>query len=299
MGASAPPALQRDVSLDYALWPMPDALPGAKVPPSYTIDTETVTDDVTHLVWQRNVPAVYSGCSGGRPSKPGEACKWTDADKYCRSTALSVVLGGEGWRLPRKIELESILDETRRRPAINIQAFPDAPEDSFWTATLYSGTSDYFWYVSFSDGADNANQIIDSFRVRCVRSTMQTTPNVLADRYDIEDSVVKDRMTGLSWQRDADAEKRNWNDARAHCSRLTLAGGGWRLPAYKEMLTLFDPAQLDPAIDTRAFPRATAEEYWTASPRLDSAGGYRSVDFGHDGTVPGAENDPHLVRCVR
>lgn len=308
-GAGALPEEPRGVSLEYhyALWPMPDALLGAKTPPSYTVGSETVTDDVTQLVWQRSVPASYAGCSGrtlGEGTPPGSACTWDEADNYCKSAALAASLGGEDWRLPTKIELESILDETRRSPATNSDAFPNlTPESHFWTATRYVGTVDYYWHISFLDGYHGANRIHDDYHVRCVRSTMRVPTDALVARYDIGDELVTDGKTGLSWQRDADSEMRSWNDADAYCRELTLAGGGWRLPAYKEMLTLVDPTHSDPAVDTRAFPKTSAEAYWTASPCLDSMG-YRSVDF-HAGSMNGNSADPcssadqYFVRCVR
>jgi len=42
---------------------MPDALPGSAAKPSYTTTETTVTDNVTHLVWQRKIPTVYEGCT--------------------------------------------------------------------------------------------------------------------------------------------------------------------------------------------------------------------------------------------
>jgi hypothetical protein len=84
----------------FADWPMPDAVSGAKVKPSYavTADPDVVIDQVTGLVWQRYLPAVYAGCTAGAVA--GSSCRWREAIEYCREH----VLGGfDDWRLPSKM----------------------------------------------------------------------------------------------------------------------------------------------------------------------------------------------------
>jgi L-lactate utilization protein LutB len=92
------------------------------------------------------------------------------------------LLGGGHWRLPTKIELESIVDETWTMPAIDPQAFPNTPTAGagFWTASrsLFQPTQltvvlqggEWIWCVFFDDGRTNVVNIPGSSAlVRCVR----------------------------------------------------------------------------------------------------------------------------------
>jgi hypothetical protein len=152
----------------FAQWPMPDSVAGAQTAPSYATTTDTVTDNVTHLVWQRNLPATYPGCSGNS-SVAGDTCSWAEAKNYCASAALATSLGVGGWRLPTKIELESILDQTTSNPAIDSSAFPGTPSAVFWTASPYVDAGELAWYVDFNLGGSYYRASSDTYLVRCVR----------------------------------------------------------------------------------------------------------------------------------
>jgi hypothetical protein len=156
----------------FAEWPMPDIERGSGVAPSYTIDAETVTDGVTHLVWQRNVPATYAGCQGrylADAGMAGDACTWEEATQYCARADVATLLGGSGWRLPTKIELESLLDLTRSNPTIDIDAFPLTPGQSFWTASRFIGLEGFAWGVYFASGLSGRTRVTETCYVRCVR----------------------------------------------------------------------------------------------------------------------------------
>lgn len=164
------------ISVDhvFANWPMPDALAGSRVMPSYSTTANTVTDNVTHLVWQRNDPAMYDGCDATYRSSGGMmriGCTLEQAKTYCESSAVAAALGGTGWRVPTKIELESIVDETRNNPAIDTSAFPNTLSDGFWTSLQNLGEPGYYvWAVFFGDGDSGREDPNFGARVRCVRS---------------------------------------------------------------------------------------------------------------------------------
>ncbi len=100
----------------FAEWPMPDATPGAKFAPSYDTSTAgVVRDAVTGLIWQRDTPASYPGCTA-TITNAGDGCLLAGARAYCANLTLG---GRSDWRLPSKIELESLLDTTRQSPAAN------------------------------------------------------------------------------------------------------------------------------------------------------------------------------------
>ncbi|HKU41568.1 MAG TPA: DUF1566 domain-containing protein [Polyangiales bacterium] len=150
--------------LQFAQWPMPDAMTGAKAAPMYEPSGSTVEDRITHLVWQRELPDTYQGCSG-RQHVSGDSCTWQQAHTYCSELDDA----GDDWRLPTKIELESIVDATRKNPAIDA-AFSTPPSAAgFWTASSYAGATGYAWHVDFSDGLSDYFDIRAPLQVRCVR----------------------------------------------------------------------------------------------------------------------------------
>lgn len=163
----------------FANWPMPSLLMGSRAKPSYAVDETTVTDNVTHLVWQRNVPLVTELCAGQFNDRPGTAlgaCGWEEARQYCASASVASALGQTGWRLPSKIELESIIDETRVEPAIDVAAFPqypatepNIPASLFWADTPYAGNAGWAWTVDLTTGESHPNEGFRRYRVRCVR----------------------------------------------------------------------------------------------------------------------------------
>lgn len=119
----------------------------------FTVNADgTVKDNKTQLVWQREVPV------GGYT--------WDDAKSHC--TGLS--LGGQpGWRLPTKRELESIVDDSRYSPAIDVSAFPNTPGEWFWSSSPHAYYSNVAWNVGFHDGSSGYDFVSFSLRVRCVR----------------------------------------------------------------------------------------------------------------------------------
>lgn len=142
-------------------------------PPAYsasafTASNGTVRDSRSGLVWQQSVPSSYApACSGkySSDSPAGDACTWVDAKKYC--AGLSFASGG--WRLPSKAELESLVDDSRVAPAIDLNAFPSTLPSGFWSSSPSAGSSDSAWYVGFYYGHSDNSDTGGTFRVRCVR----------------------------------------------------------------------------------------------------------------------------------
>jgi hypothetical protein len=122
----------------YASWPMPESLPQAHAAPHYSVMVEVgvVLDEVTGLVWQRELPETYAGCSGADKPMRGATCSWDEARRYCERLRLA----GRRWRLPSLIELVSLLDFSHSaeltRPLHDPDAFsPDLERDMFWSST--------------------------------------------------------------------------------------------------------------------------------------------------------------------
>lgn len=241
---------------NFALWPIPK-LPFAE--DQYEVTDDTVLDRTTNLEWQRHV----------EDRVPDD---W--AVHYCGTLELE----GGGWRLPTRMELTTIVDYTRRLPAIDTTAFPHTPsapfkfydEGTLWDSgeiqtcrdelqsfgfpycsrppsrvsqiDFSEGTRDYV----LDDGSVN-NYGMDDF-VRCVRGGTPPEPFKDREHYDISVETVVDLYTGLRWQRnlpecdhvDACPNPLLASDAAiAYCEDLELDGyDDWRLPSITENLSL-------------------------------------------------------------
>jgi hypothetical protein len=118
--------------------------------------------------------------------------------------------------------------------------------------------------------------------------------------------TVTDTITGLVWQQDDSGPRAgctgtlpdecSWQEAEAYCASLVLGGvSGWRLPTWKELLTLVD-VSLTP--DADGFP-GNPYGSWTSS--LNAGNPYHElyIDFG-DGTSLYCQGVSYWeVLCVR
>lgn len=109
----------------------------------FAIEDTLVRDVRTGLVWDRT---------------PGEPSTWGDALARCAANDA---------RLPSIRELQSILDETRDKPALDVTFLDPSSVNELWSDTL-RGTDP--WLVDFADGetfADRAKS--ELLASRCVR----------------------------------------------------------------------------------------------------------------------------------
>jgi len=128
-------------------------IPGARADAPicrYKLNPDTVIDNETALVWQRNADGVLR--------------TWDDAVLYCTNLNID----GNEWRLPTPPELHTLIDETRKNPAIDQTAFPSTALDFYWS-TSYAGDSTYGWMMEFGSGITYTALKTDSHIVRCVR----------------------------------------------------------------------------------------------------------------------------------
>ena len=276
----------------WACWPMPSSPEtGLPNPAAYTdLGDDTVQDDVTGLVWQKGVA---SGLT------------WTDALAYCETLDVA----GGGFRLPRRIELLSIVDHAEFSPTIDEAAFPDTPSGFFWTATPWavSAMPPRSWIVNFADGLTSNNGFqTGEYSVRCVRGgPSDGDPTSAAPPPNLYSSpapgVVLDRFTRLTWQQATSSSPMSFAAAEEHCTALDLSGGGWRLPSVNELSTLVDETRVAPAIQIATFADTPADDwYWSATPYANNAENRWCLNYNDGYTTRGrAATEQSFVRCVR
>jgi len=245
---------------------------------------QTVYDKITGLTWEGSVD--------------GRTVGQDEAARYCAAKPPSAA---GPWRLPKLLELISLVDYTVPPPGPTIRPeFPDTPAAFFWTSQRTAcDTAVKAWYVDFAKG-DAHNTVVDSnLRIRCVSGTPANCSSI---RYQAAGlGAVKDATTGLTWQQTVATEQiKTWSSAGAYCSTL---GTGWRLPGPAELESIVDLTKAYPPIvpiDGDTFPGTPAEYFWTYAPEANNTSYAWYVAFVHghiDSTPVGRMNT--FVRCVR
>ncbi len=139
--------------------------------------------ELQNLEWKR--------CSEGQKddsSCTGEAKELTQdtAKLICQKlNENGGYLGRQGWRLPNKEELLSIVQcsrgqngtdksvsckENSNSPAVDLRAFPNTKDGGYHTSSSESAIKNHIWYVNFSAGALLNGTKTRELSVRCVRS---------------------------------------------------------------------------------------------------------------------------------
>ena len=255
-------------------------------------DGLTVTDTITGLVWQAQGNAT--------------GMTWDAAQTYCAALTLG---GISSWRMPAVGEFNTIVDFTVHDPAIDPTAFPNTPDEPYWTSSPFADSPGYAWYVDSLDGGSETTLgalSASNWWVRCVRGS-RCYPK---SRFVVSSGLVTDALTNLVWQQPASTTLMAWADAQTYCSS---AGSGFRLPTVKELLSIVDFTVADPGptINQTAFPNTPTEAFWTSSPdAIESEASwvvhfagtsygsflYEHVDTSMSYSIPA---ETARVRCVR
>lgn len=127
-------------------------------------------------------------------------------------------------------------------------------------------------------------------------------------RFAVEGDTVKEKATGLTWQRrdssvDSPIGSNGGRVTRAkaaeYCASLTVAGGGWRLPTADEARVLVD----DEDDRYRCFSPCAFDgacgNYWTSTAATSTTGHSLRVSQYFGSTEPEDDAAELDVRCVR
>ncbi|OQX73955.1 MAG: hypothetical protein B6D59_04085, partial [Campylobacteraceae bacterium 4484_4] len=259
----------------------------AKSPPSHASSRflrnldDTVTDKITHLLWQDD--------SSAKTVKKSQE----DAAAYCAGLKLA---GREDWRLPSLDELMILAGQGRVDPA-----FENVAPQLYHTQTPYANKQTLAWYVNFSYGFDYLALKSTPYYVRCVAGKPYL-PHL--ERNDGE--TVIDTTNDLMWEDDAALKesRRSWEEAKSYCENLTLGGfTDWRLPSIEELYTITDHHRFNPAIKP-PFQNGLSANFWSATPAREGyiwgvnfyqGSNYYNTD--EYGWLP--DHKRYYTRCVR
>jgi hypothetical protein len=287
----------------------------------YDIFPDSVADRASGLMWSRDAALTEY------PLTWTEALAWIDDLNRMR------LAGFHDWRLPNRRELFSLITHTAINPALPPgHPFTNVFPAYYWTSTTVSRLPDQAWYVHLGGARVFKGMKSGSYMVWPVRRT-DDVPEVIywtgqqrcysaagalrecagsgqdgefraglawpVPRFEVQDDVAVDRLTGLVWTLDADpaAGPVTWEAAGRIVSEVNASRkygfSDWRLPHIRELESLCDMQHYSPALPQDHPFREVREFYWSCTTsRYDP--GYAWTLYALDGNVgvgykPGAD----------
>ncbi|WP_179319609.1 Lcl C-terminal domain-containing protein [Winogradskyella helgolandensis] len=281
--------------------------------PSYTDNVDgTVTDNVTGLMWQKDM---------------GNKMSYADAIVSVENFNLGDYTD---WRIPTIKELYSLANFTGRcfgddsiDMFIDVNYF-DQPigdesigereiDGQTWSITEYVGeimnADEAVFGYNFVDGRlkgypkySPATGAPNTMYFRMVRGNTSYGEN---DFTDNGDGTITDSATGLMWQQADNSETYDWENALAYAESLDLGGhSDWRMPNAKELQSIVDYSRSpqttnSPAVDP-LFTCTSIQDYngnlgqygyyWTSSPLQDGPNPYTDAVYFCFGKAEGEMN---------
>lgn len=231
-----------------------------------------------------------------------------DAQSYASEVNRAGLCGANDWRLPTREELRSLVDYSRAlAPTIDIEMFPNTVAQFHWATDTDASDSRNAWGIGFAFGFDYAYPKENAAQVRLVRGNARTPDACDATtRFELrDDGTVRDRTTGLIWQRCSVGL--TWNDGHCtgHVARLTrndlekIATPPWRIPRIDELSGLVNLNCTNPSINIPAFPDTLASDYWTATPLAHNPALHWFVNFMYGDSYANDADALGFARLVR
>ncbi len=232
----------------------------------------TLTDRLTGLMWtQDNVNPGPALCN------PGVTRNWFLSLTYVACLNANSYLGYSDWRMPNMVELNSLVHAqvADQRPWWQSQGFTSTTNYRWWSSTNQPDSLGTAWNLSAfavnslygklavtgtavwpvrDDPDGGAVELAATGQVRCWDDSYVEVPCAgtgqdgdlqagaawPSPRFEVDGDCVSDRLTGLTWTRDANPfGTRSWHDALQDALDLELCGhDDWRLPSLVELRTL-------------------------------------------------------------
>ena len=232
----------------------------------------TITDNLTGLMWTKDA------------NLPSGTISWQQAlDYVANMNSGNGTYGYNDWRLPNIVELDSLQNQGARDfiAWLTGQRFANVQVGACWSSTSYSTDPSYAWIFLLIDqnlfyGPKADTQYVNLWPVRggqcgidtsvtCLPKTGQTITYYPGDDGALQKGVawptvrfsdngngtVTDNLTGLMWTKDAypAGMTKTWQQALDYVKTVnTGTYTDWRLPNRKELRSLIDYSQLNPAL---------------------------------------------------
>jgi len=258
-----------------------------------------VKDNNTGLIWEVKSP------NGGDLNYYRLKYSLEEADQYIKELNQKQYGGFADWRLPRKEELRSIVDYSKKEITINQLFFPHSTPDFYWSGDQYEADLKLNWGIYFVYGCGIAYYKELKYSLRAVRGGINQkfgdkNESTLLDNGD---GTITDQNSRLMWKK-TESPALNWGDALAYCENLELAGyNDWRLPNQKELPTILDLSYHNQTwFHENYFPDTQISPlgfYMSSSTFGETFGWGVNFQFGYDGYYANKKDGVYPFRPVR
>lgn len=200
---------------------------------------------------------------------------WQEARAFVAEMGARRDHGLDGWRLPSRRLLFSLISHQHVNPALPVRhPFLNVFSGYYWTGQTCRRLHDQAWYLHLGGGRIYRGMKHGSYMVWPVCPAPcrpDDTDPLVAERFVSEGDTVRDTRTGLMWAPAAglDGRRLTWQAALAAVVAFNRAKPGafddWRLPNIRELESLVDLDSHSPALpDGHPFAHVR-EGYWSAT----------------------------------
>jgi len=255
--------------------------------PQYQRDNSNyiVRDLLTKLLWEDDESVANSEFS------------YSGAFNYCSNLSLD---GKRNWHIPSIKELMSIVDYSKRAPALDTSFLNVAygmDDIGYWSSTV-RGFGWQMWLNFFSGKIHWYENSSNRHFVRCVKS--DNAQWAKAD-FTHSDTTVIDNNSKLEWQDSysGSVPQLQWEAAINYCENLTLNGkSDWRLPNINELFSITEHSHGSPTIND-IFQNTKEDFYWTSTTYSGSSSYAWAVSFEYGSNTYYPKERSYFIRCVR
>ena len=279
----------------------------------FKADKHTVVDTSTGLMWVKNA---------GLMAFP---LTWQEALDGVKELNKSGYNGFKDWKLPNRRELFSLMSHEKINPSLpEDHPFDNVFAGYYWTSTTCARLPDQAWYLHLGGAKVYRGMKHGSYLVWPVRVYGSAESPILptlqkfcydengkmidcrnsgqdgefqtgfkmtpAPRFEVLDEVIKDRVTGLSWTRQANSTEvpLDWESAFEVASQMNdqkrHGYRDWRVPTVRELEGLTDMDRHSPSLPQNHPFSDVQEFYWSATTSMYNPD-YAWVLYMKDGAI--------------
>jgi hypothetical protein len=269
----------------------------------------TITDQLTGLMWTKNADIVHG------PQAWQEVLHSISNMNKEKGTH-----GYTDWRLPNINELKSLVNNGQGNNAVWLmnQGIRDVKNLFYWSSTTYAKETAHAWVLFMEGGIIGAMNKYGGAFALAVRDDKEkgavTLPATGQDvsylkgddgdlkkgvawpshRFIVKKACVTDKLTGLTWTRDANlpGNPLTWHAALDHVKELHACGyDDWRLPNIHELRSIFNFGVPDaPAwLMSQGFNNVQRGYYWSSTTDASNPPSAKVVHMSHYGMRFGAK----------
>jgi hypothetical protein len=244
----------------------------------FTVETDIVVENNSGLMWQKNTPSAYAGCTKGTPT--GSQCSPVEAVDYCANLELG---GHSKWYLPQVLEFSTVMNYEKSSPLI-FDVFTDSVSEHYLVSTMR---------VSLTNGT--ATQSTSYGKVKCVRSEFSFEDKEIFQSGDLFINILDPAVPkSVFWQYDSSQSAVDWEDALFYCSNITENGmSGFRLPTVTELQFFASESLLAMS------PYVGSGSFWTSTTVHATPASAYTVDFETGNVNLTGKTGAGFVICVK